>query len=662
MAYDFTADSDIQTTLSGELTAQASEFETQVGQLYSEIDGLASSWKGEDYEAFNEGAHGYEKALADLKESIDLFAKHFERLSAGTEELAVSLATIIENALEGGEAGGAGGQGGAGGSGDSVDQDAARDQTKSDGSVNPYGGGRPDRIENPDGSYSYVYRDKDGKIRQKDTWDKDGNLIGQETYDEDGKTKNYSMQVNQDDGSYVVEKYDGDNILSHEERDADDKLIKSVEYGYDADGKNNLITTTNADGTRYEEDIANDEIVGIRVYDKDNELQFENTKDAAAIAAVLAAGGSWEIGSNGSYAIIDANSDDGSKITYNYDENGNKVSKVEYSDSDQITSEEFYDKNGTCTGKAEYDYDSEGRVKTKKNLDGDGSTVSKEEYVYDKDGNYSVTTTDNGGNASTEFYDKDGKSINAPETFGPDGSLLTEAQIKLNAENSANEYLANHGIDTTGSDYDNLTPSAKALVDQTVQTVTDLGAPDGSLKWQEDFKSLDSDIQKLVLDEYRGQVSSQVIGEPYGITHNIPADGQYDGRNIVVPELTKNDFNGSIDEQNSLRNTNAQIIVDSAYKVRDNLSGEVPALETLKTNLETNPTYLSLPPDEQTAIMDTLNNAISSRNDLVTSINKECYTGIGTDGTIGDATTYWYSSSDSSRYEDYHEAALAAEQ
>ena len=407
MAYDFTADSDIQTTLSGELTAQASEFETQVGQLYSEIDGLASSWKGEDYEAFNEGAHGYEKALADLKESIDLFAKHFERLSAGTEELAVSLATIIENALEGGEAGGAGGQGGAGGSGDSVDQDAARDQTKSDGSVNPYGGGRPDRIENPDGSYSYVYRDKDGKIRQKDTWDKDGNLIGQETYDEDGKTKNYSMQVNQDDGSYVVEKYDGDNILSHEERDADDKLIKSVEYGYDADGKNNLITTTNADGTRYEEDIANDETVGIRVYNKDNELQFENkTSEAAAIAAALAAGGSYSLGPNGMYQI-DSKDADGTVETV-YNKEGYKT-RCEHKYSDGSSRIEHYDGNGKIEEVFEYDADGNPTAHYQAGEDGTLVEVVEGQSSDDQDGN------SDGNSDGDSDGDSDGNSDSGSE-------------------------------------------------------------------------------------------------------------------------------------------------------------------------------------------------------------------------------------------------------
>ncbi len=425
MAYDFTADSDIQTTLSGELTAQASEFETQVSQLYSEIDGLASSWKGEDYTAFNEGAHGYEKALADLKESIDLFAKHFERLSAGTEELAVSLATIIENALEGGEAGGSSGSGGTGGSGDSADQDAARGQTKSDGSVNPYGGGRPDRVENPDGSYSYVYRDKDGNIRQKDTWDKDGNLIGQETYDEDGKTKNYSMQVDQTDGSYVVEKFDGDNILSHEERDADDKLIKSIEYGYDADGNNNLKTTTNADGTRFEEDISNDETVGIRVYDENNELQFENkTENASEIAAALAAGASYTLGPNGMYRI-DSKDADGTVETV-YDKDGSKR-KCKYQNSDGTSKLEYYN-NGEIEETFEYDSDGNPTAHYKVNEDG--------ELVLVVEGELTDASGDDSGSDSDGTTGDDGTGSDG-DSDGATGSDGTEADLDATAEEKA---------------------------------------------------------------------------------------------------------------------------------------------------------------------------------------------------------------------------------
>ena len=100
MAYDFTADSDAQTSLSKELNNQATNFETEYKNLYSEIDGLSGAWVGEDYDAFNSGTHGYETALGDLKNGIDLFSKHFARMSIGTDNLASELVKIIQNATQ----------------------------------------------------------------------------------------------------------------------------------------------------------------------------------------------------------------------------------------------------------------------------------------------------------------------------------------------------------------------------------------------------------------------------------------------------------------------------------------------------------------------------------------------------------------------------------
>ena len=771
MAYDFTADSDIQSTLSSDLTTQATAFEEHVNELYTEIGNLGNSWKGEDYTAFQQGTDGYKTALADLKEGIDLFAKHFSRLSEGTTTLGTDLSTIIENATNGGTAGGSAAPGQVPG----ADQATQRGQTKSDGSYNPYGGGRPERIDNGDGTYSYVYRDQNDNIRQIDTWDTNGNLIGQETYDQDGQTINYSMKRNQDDGSYVVQQYEAGNVISYEEYDSNDNLVKTIEYKYDEDGNNILRTTKNSDGTYFEEDISNDDVVCVRQYDEDGNLLFENkSSDAAVIAAALAGGATYCANPDGTYSITAENSDssktetsydkegnvigkalydeNGKKISeekydsvgsviskdeYSYDKDGNITEKIVYDENGKKISEEKYDSDGSVISKNEYSYDGnvtekivydenglkqsgekydsdgsvisedtyvynsdgtytvntknvadgtsssstyDGDVLVEKTLfddkglkqssekyDSDGSVVSTDTYIYDKDGNYALISENKvDGSTVTCFFSEDGSGINCPETFDSDGRLLSDAEILTNAKVTADSYLSTHGIDISGSDYSSLPPTAQSLVDQTVQTVTELGAPDGSLDWQDKFRALDSTTKELVLNEYRGQVSDHVVGDSYGITHIVPTDGNYDGRSVVVPELTETDFNVSVDAQNTLRNQNAQIIIDSANAVRDNLLSEKTALEQLKTSLETNSTYLALPSDQQSAILDTLDNAISSRNDLSNSIKDECYTGGGTDGTIGDASTYFYSVEgkalgNGSRYEDYHEAAVTAE-
>lgn len=104
MAYDFTADSEKQVQLATDLRECATDFDEGVSELYGHIDGLSSTWKGEDYTAFQEGTYGYKIALKDLEESINLFANHFERLSSGTETLANELMSIILNATESGYA------------------------------------------------------------------------------------------------------------------------------------------------------------------------------------------------------------------------------------------------------------------------------------------------------------------------------------------------------------------------------------------------------------------------------------------------------------------------------------------------------------------------------------------------------------------------------
>lgn len=98
MAWTFVIDSENQKSLSKSLNEKANSYDNKINQLYKTIDDCGNDWIGEDYDTFKVGTHGYEKALKDQGEGIRLYAKHFERMSDTTIELANELAEIINNA------------------------------------------------------------------------------------------------------------------------------------------------------------------------------------------------------------------------------------------------------------------------------------------------------------------------------------------------------------------------------------------------------------------------------------------------------------------------------------------------------------------------------------------------------------------------------------
>ena len=65
MAWDFTADSDIQTEVSNNLNNFATEYEGKVAEMYAKIGEMGSYWIGEDYSLFVAGTNGYKTALQD---------------------------------------------------------------------------------------------------------------------------------------------------------------------------------------------------------------------------------------------------------------------------------------------------------------------------------------------------------------------------------------------------------------------------------------------------------------------------------------------------------------------------------------------------------------------------------------------------------------------
>ena len=124
MAWDFTVDSDIQLDMASILKGKADELDQQFANLYSQIGSLGQHWVGSDYDAFNTGCSGYKQALADLTDSVRMYATHFEKVAEGTDYLSADCIAIVQNmttrgdALPGsGNAQGGTGQGGTGGTG-----------------------------------------------------------------------------------------------------------------------------------------------------------------------------------------------------------------------------------------------------------------------------------------------------------------------------------------------------------------------------------------------------------------------------------------------------------------------------------------------------------------------------------------------------------------
>ena len=298
------------------------------------------------------------------------------------------------------------------------------------------------------------------------------------------------------------------------------------------------------------------------------------------------------------------NSRNGETLNY-YDDNGNLIMK-------------FKDENGNVW--MEHVKDENGRVISTICTDENGNTS---EITIKRDSTGKET------GRTVVYKDKDGNILDsAPDSFSDRGYLQNVS--------TAQKFLNEHG------------------------------APDGSLEWQEAFQSLSNEDQAAVLAANNGKVNDD-LGTNYGLTSDVPTNGEYDGRNIVVPELSESDFDGlSNEEQVSLKNSNAQSIVDSAYAVQTNIDGEAAALTTLKTNLESNESYKALSAEKQTEIQNYLQGQIDSRTTLSSNITEECKSGAWTvDGTIGDATTYVYAVEDGflgsgSHFQDYNEAVQTA--
>lgn len=146
MAWDFTADSDIQTEVATNIENYATQYEGKVAEMYGKIAEMGSAWVGDDYDLFVQGTDGYKTALQDLSNSMKMYSNHFKKLSKGTETLASNLIAIV-NDLTGANGGG---------SAANIEVDAV---SGADGGVPAEGGttpggdtGNPESTETPAGT------------------------------------------------------------------------------------------------------------------------------------------------------------------------------------------------------------------------------------------------------------------------------------------------------------------------------------------------------------------------------------------------------------------------------------------------------------------------------------------------------------------------------
>ena len=133
MGWSFTADSDNQLGVKTNLDNAATEFDTEVGTVYSQIGSLSAYWEGSDYTTFVANAELFKPALTDLGNTMRAFAYHFDSMSTGTGNLANECASIIKDLFGTGGAGS--GQQGAG-----AGQTQTGDQTQTGGDQTQTGG------------------------------------------------------------------------------------------------------------------------------------------------------------------------------------------------------------------------------------------------------------------------------------------------------------------------------------------------------------------------------------------------------------------------------------------------------------------------------------------------------------------------------------------
>ncbi len=254
------------------------------------------------------------------------------------------------------------------------------------------------------------------------------------------------------------------------------------------------------------------------------------------------------------------------------------------------------------------------------------------------EGTQEVTYQKENGEYVVAYFDKDGNALY---------SLVSDKPIDVNgdltgvdiSDASGNNITADTFKATIGGDVGEVDGGTEEpIVSNADSFLEEYGAPDGSVEWQEAFKNLSPEEQQAVLAANGGRIDTTAYSQnDYGVVTSAPSSG-YDGRNIVLPEYRSNWSHMAAD---------TQVVIDSANAVKNSLDGEVAALTTLSTNIESNPGFQNLSYNDQMIVKEYLSTQVENRTAVSTQIATDCYHGSGDDGEVGDVVSFWPTDGDS---------------
>lgn len=85
--YDFAVDEGELGTVCTSMKDKAGEIRTKIGEIYSLIDGLNSSWQSTAYDDFKNGCYKYKPGLEELANMIEFFGTSCDKIGADSETL-----------------------------------------------------------------------------------------------------------------------------------------------------------------------------------------------------------------------------------------------------------------------------------------------------------------------------------------------------------------------------------------------------------------------------------------------------------------------------------------------------------------------------------------------------------------------------------------------
>lgn len=297
--------------------------------------------------------------------------------------------------------------------------------------------------------------------------------------------------------------------------------------------------------------------------------------------------------------------ENGFKYVYETDENGNMLSIMTYNSSGAVVDFKTFDVvNGGVSSQVVYD----------------GNTAIK------------------------YFYDENGMEINSATFQANSNGIVGGSPYQATYVENGKTYTAVADGSGTYTIYEGTEIVTSALV----TTGVSLATLNGKLEVERGY--VNNNYGTSTIDKVEGTYT-----------------GEYDGRTILIPTLTSDDFSAcaNYSEREALMFSNAQVIVGSGTAVAQTLDAEAATLKNVLTNYEN---FVGALTPEQQAVMSRIQTAYDERTSISAQIKEDCYQGSGTDGAVGDASAghasvsdqTWGSRNTTWQHVDYDEAVNAA--